>query len=293
MEILTLLPDREKHPWTSFFIMWDLERFSRHEFKLRSGRYLTKYDEKYDAIFYRQPLPTGFSIYQTEAFSRLKDKTIVNCGSGAQYESIKPIINQPPYVLFQHQGILKGDELPENGVILPPGIDLKKFPLKPDYDHEFKAIWVGNTNDPRHRIGELQRNMPPKTKLELVDGWLETPTPQISHDRIYLAYHEASVFASVADRDRGALPIPEAMCCGLPIVTLKSCGWVDYGILRDGENAILVDDYKGVREGVQYFKDNPSEIEKFGKRGRRMIEEKLDWRKIAPLYDEIFEEVRE
>ena len=72
----------------------------------------------------------------------------------------------------------------------------------------------------------------------------------------YSYMKEADLFVLTSYREGFALVIPEAMACGLPVLSTACTGPTE--ILKNGEYGILVDNSsEGVYEGIKSVLDNP------------------------------------
>ena len=74
-------------------------------------------------------------------------------------------------------------------------------------------------------------------------------------DNPYKFLSQADVFVLSSYREGFAIVIPEAMACGLPILSTKCTGPTE--ILKDGEFGMLVENnYDGVYKGMKEVLDN-------------------------------------
>lgn len=80
----------------------------------------------------------------------------------------------------------------------------------------------------------------------------------------------------------------EAMAAGLPIITTNRGGNAE--VLIRGENGLVLDDFDNVRncrnpdymaEHIAYLLDNPALAWEMGKKGRKLAEEKYNWKRVA------------
>jgi len=88
------------------------------------------------------------------------------------------------------------------------------------------------------------------------------------------------------------IKIFEYMACSLPIVMSNFHYWREVF----GECALFANPYnsKDIADKIIYLLDKPNEAEKFGKKGRKLIEEKYNWeaesKKLIMLYNSLLEE---
>lgn len=74
----------------------------------------------------------------------------------------------------------------------------------------------------------------------------------------------------------------EAMAAGLPIITSNRGGNPE--VVKDGENGFVVDEYNNpdaYRRQIACLLDDPEAAEKMGMIGRRLAEEKYNWKRVA------------
>jgi len=74
----------------------------------------------------------------------------------------------------------------------------------------------------------------------------------------------------------------EAMAAGLPIITSNRGGNPE--VVKDGENGFVVDEYNNpdaFRRQIARLLDDPEAAEKMGMNGRRLAEEKYNWKRVA------------
>ena len=83
----------------------------------------------------------------------------------------------------------------------------------------------------------------------------------------------------------------EYMACSLPVVMSNFHYWQEVF----GECALFADPYdsKVIADKIIYLLDKPNEAKKFGKKGRKLIEEKYNWetesKKLIMLYSFLLE----
>lgn len=105
-------------------------------------------------------------------------------------------------------------------------------------------------------------------------------------------YHRADIFVLPSLEDGFGMVIPEAMACGLPVITSKNTGGED--IIEDGKNGFVIPirDKEAIKEKIQYFYKNPKEMDKMSKNARETAE-KFTWdrygEKILKKYENILD----
>ena len=86
----------------------------------------------------------------------------------------------------------------------------------------------------------------------------------------------------------------QAMACGKAVVLSDIAGLWDRGLMRDGENCILVPpgDAEGLGRTVQELIDNPVRAQAIGRAARRTVEEHLNVDAMAQAIHELCLETR-
>jgi len=80
----------------------------------------------------------------------------------------------------------------------------------------------------------------------------------------------------------------EAMACNVPIVASKIGGIPD--VVKDGENGLLVPprDSEALADAIIYLLKNKDIRERMGENGRKLVEEKYTWKKVAEETDKLY-----
>jgi len=87
----------------------------------------------------------------------------------------------------------------------------------------------------------------------------------------------------------GITPL-EAMAFGRPVIVAEGAGMCE--LVTDGKDGFVVPirDVKAIKDKIDYFFDNPDEIQKMGKEARKTAE-KYTWDKIRKQYVDIYKEL--
>ncbi|MEO5359913.1 MAG: glycosyltransferase [Nitrospirota bacterium] len=137
-------------------------------------------------------------------------------------------------------------------------------------------------------IGEIQKGSGDRADygrriVDMAAGLPVTFTDVFTPSRMHLIYLLGDIFVLPSNFDD---PFPfvalEAMATGLPLVTRKKGGLMDYII--DGVNGLFVDEADpaaGIAQKIELLTDDEPLRGSVGKAGRQTIEERFSWEKIA------------
>jgi len=178
------------------------------------------------------------------------------------------------------------------------GVDLKKFQPKPVKHNDFRVLFVGG-NWIRKGWIYLERAF---AQLNLKNSELWGAGPRISFTKrrnvkllgfipSQKLYNKCDLFVLPTLEDEMALVVLEAMASGIPVITTFECGYDD--IIKDGKQGFIVPvrDERTLKQRIQYFYDNPSELKRMGKNARKTAE-KYPWEKyqkeLIKFYEMIY-----
>lgn len=193
--------------------------------------------------------------------------------------------------------------------VIPNGVDSEYYSSKKVEKKVPERVMYGVTNfewlQNREAAEYLIREVWPiihekykKAKLWIVGRLIPQNIAKLSEERDDIeitesipdprdAYLAASVMVAPIKGSGGTrLKILEAMAAGLPIVS-TSTGVAGLGV-KDGVHAIISDTMKGLANETVRLLKNPKLLQKIGKAGQRLVEEKFDWKAIVKLHDEVY-----
>ena len=84
--------------------------------------------------------------------------------------------------------------------------------------------------------------------------------------------------------------ITEAMSYGIPVISTSSAGAADY--IKDNENGFVISpsSVQAISEKIQFFLENPDEIERMGKKNANTAHE-YSWERYYSLYCDVMENI--
>lgn len=96
-----------------------------------------------------------------------------------------------------------------------------------------------------------------------------------------------SVYVHPSVTEGFGMTVTEAMSYGRPVVVTEGTG--SSYLVKSGHDGLVVRirDPQAIADAIQYFKDNPSEIERMGENARETAKE-LSWDKIERRYEDIY-----
>jgi len=155
-------------------------------------------------------------------------------------------------------------------------------------------------------VGHLGVNGPDKGQIYLVKAWNNL---QLQNSMILLAgygtehwgglghvenvcsvYDQCSVYVQPSVTEGFGIGVLEALSYARPVIVTEGCGASE--LVEDGKDGFVVPirNTQAIGEKIQYFKDNPCEIERMGKNARNKAQQ-YDWKIIENKYVELFKEV--
>jgi glycosyltransferase involved in cell wall biosynthesis len=116
-------------------------------------------------------------------------------------------------------------------------------------------------------------------------------TDHVDYATLGRIYSACDIFVLPSLDEGFGLVIGEAMSFGKPVIGTR-VGGIPMQIIH-GWNGFLVDpaNEKQLAERISYLVDNRPERERMGKNGRRFVEEKFNWRRVAQEYENLYQSI--
>jgi len=189
-----------------------------------------------------------------------------------------------------------------------PDIDINRFApnLKSVNSKTFKVLYMSYTQPLKglHYLLEAWENLNLKdAELIIVGGFSAMPDELTEQYKSIIVsdptirtientyspeelYNEASIFVLPSLTEGLGRVTLEAMACGLPVITTENAR----GLVEDGKSGFVVPirDAQTIKEKIEYFYNNRSEIERMGKEARKTLENKKPFGEtVYEIYQEI------
>lgn len=109
-------------------------------------------------------------------------------------------------------------------------------------------------------------------------------------DNVSDFFGKISVYVQPSVSEGFGMEIVQAMSYERPVIVSDGCGAAD--CVTDGVDGFIVEkrDIRGIADKIQYFKDNPKEIERMGKNARKKSLD-YDWKIIRQKYIDVWKEL--
>lgn len=212
-----------------------------------------------------------------------------------------------PRVLVVSNNTLREELLPyhPNVRIIPGGVTIPALTPAPVAQGRRTILMPGRADDPLKGLHVLDLAgallWEQRQDFEIIathyDHTLQRPWLKIAgwlnHAETQRLYQQAYIVAvpSLWHEPFGLVAV-EAMAAGKPVVASRSGGLRD--IVRDGDTGILTEagDVPGLATAIARLLDDPALAAAMGARGRRVVEEEYDWRRVIerhylPLLEEL------
>jgi glycosyltransferase involved in cell wall biosynthesis len=273
-------------PWSDTFEYLKREHkskiiadFAPHRVDLSMEEHL-KFHNEYPYSHYQK----GFLFDMLMKFCKVNDALVVHSKSSAEY--LKSIIDlkREPFVI-------------PHGTYIPSSI--------PPYPTEFTPGYMGSMGADKginYLVCAIASTTP---AMKLVIGGKESSNFGISDprfkDRFQVLgaigelcdfYEKVSVFVGPSITEGFGICGLEAMAHGRPIITTNGTGLVD--LIQDGKEGFTVPirDPLAIKEKLEWFRDNPSEVVRMGREARNTAE-RYSWKIVKSMYVKLIKEVME
>lgn len=165
-----------------------------------------------------------------------------------------------------------------------PDVLLKAIPNIIKENHDIEIVIAGN--------GVMMDELKNLSKKLGIEKWVRF-AGFISDDMkpVYFKASDIFILPSTMKTESFGIVNLEAMACSIPIVASNIGGIPD--VVKNGENGLLVQpkDPEALANSIIKLLNNIDFAKKMGKNGRKLVEEKYSWEKIAEMTEKIYNEV--
>ena len=116
-------------------------------------------------------------------------------------------------------------------------------------------------------------------------------TGMLTGQRKLAALSRADIFVLPSYSEGFSMSILEAMACGLPVVITRQCHFPEIAEARAG--IVVVPDANQLAEALARLLDEPQLRKEMGANGRRLVQEKFTWDKVAEQMIRLYRDVLE
>lgn len=201
---------------------------------------------------------------------------------------LEPTVKHIAYYCRSAQESLKLMQVKANLYKLNQLVDVDTF-MSRDFNSDGKRLLVGNFNQPLPRkcLDILEGAL---AEMENVD--LITTKAKVNDNEVKLAFSILDVYVSCSDVEGGPIGALDAMATGVPIVITPTGFAAD--IVKHGVNGFFMKFYDkdGLRERLEWIRDNRDEANKIGAVGKRTVA-KFTPRAFSEQYISLFRRIKE
>ena len=169
-------------------------------------------------------------------------------------------------------------------MVLSHGVDTEKFRPEPVPHREFTVGWVGATQRDIKRFG-FAKEICEEAGLPLKVAGRGPDATLYSHDEMPGFYNSVDVLLVTSMFEAHSLVVPEAMACGLPVISTNVGDLSEYVV--NGVNGFIFDpccEKDKMPKTLQMLRDNPDTAKKMGEEGRRTVLNMWRWENISNQY---------
>ncbi len=146
-------------------------------------------------------------------------------------------------------------------------------------EHPEAALWIVGDGPERVRLENMAEklNLPDRIKFL---GW-------VSEEDKVRAMKKAWCLVLPSVKEGLGLVLLESMACGTPVIAVDSGGPRE--AITDGENGFLVppNHVEALADRISRILSNAELRDRMGKAGRRLVEEKFTWKKVAERVEKV------
>jgi glycosyltransferase involved in cell wall biosynthesis len=209
---------------------------------------------------------------------------------------------------FVYRSFLEEGVSAEKLELLPYGVDLSEFKSVPKEDDIFRVIYVGGLNIRKgtpYLLEALATVKLPNFELCLIGGIADEIKPflakytggfrylgKVLRQELYWYYSQGSVFVMPSVEEGLATVQPQAMACGLPLVTTTNTGGQD--LITEGVEGFVVPirSPEAIREKVLYLYEHPDVQREMSQAALARVQEMGGWQtygeQLLAAYDRAF-----
>lgn len=226
-----------------------------------------------------------------------------------EYEEVDYI--SIPSLFVKRTFLEKG--FPEGKLIhVPYGVHLDEFRQIPKEDKVFRVVYAGGMSIQKgvhYLLQAFSELNLPNSELLLVGGASEEIKPffkkyegnykyigHVPQKELYKYYSQGSVFAMMSIQEGLAMVQPQAMACGLPVISTTNTGGED--IIRNGKDGFIIPirDVEALKEKLVYLYEHPDICKTMGQSAKERVSTGFTWddygdRMIAKFHDILNEKV--
>ncbi|KUK43261.1 MAG: Glycosyl transferase group 1 [Methanothrix harundinacea] len=248
----------------------------REDFDLIHAHLPTPWSADWSAVFSkmrRRPLiltyhndivGAGFANRAAHLYNRTALKNLLN-------RADRIIITQPKYL--RSSPYLKRYE--DKIVVIPVGVDVERFrPMHSDKINN--SIFFLSVLDEFHRYKGLDQLLRALVPEEMLANY----------------YNRCDIFVlpSVSKAQEGfGMVLLEAMACGKPVVCTDIVGVADEVKTKGAGLIVEPSNAEELAEAISHILQDRSLAHKMGEVGRRLVEERYGWEKVAKRVEEVYE----
>ncbi len=208
---------------------------------------------------------------------------------------------------FARTSLLKQGISPSKVIVMNLGFDPNIFFSKRKYSSSLSLnlVYVGNATKRKglHLLISILKDFENFIPINLtIIGPTGDAIPMLSgnsnikyynflnHFEIVEILHRSDVFVFPSFMDSWGMVVIEAMACGLPVILTENTGAKDI-LTKECGFIIPVNDQQALKEKIEYFYNNRTEIERMGKNAAEVVQ-KYTWDNYYKQVNEFIETIK-